>query len=132
MKKQIPTNYEKVGRITMPVARAAHVKAGDIMINQNHKIHIAGTHKKELAKVGMTASDFVKMVIENYTRIYKDSETNALILVVYNEKISNSAVIELNYEATKEFWEIKTASPYRNTFFKNKLLVWGKGAHPLK
>ncbi|MDR1545032.1 MAG: hypothetical protein LBS50_11645 [Prevotellaceae bacterium] len=31
-----------------------------------------------------------------------------------------------------EFWEIKTATPVRTAFFKNKLLVWTKGAHPLK
>jgi len=124
--------YYKVGRIKMTIAKAAHIKAAYIFVNKNHLLHIAGTHTKELQALGFTAKDFVKHVAQSFTRIYKDKKTNALFLVVYHPEITHSAVIQLNYVENFEFWEIKTAAPYRTAFFKNKLLVWRKGAHPLK
>ena len=131
-KNQIPTNYVKVGRITMPIAREAHVKAGDIYINNNHLKHIADNHNQELLNLGLTAWNFVNVIINSYTRIYKDTKTGAYYLAVYADEYTNAAVIELNFVENFEFWEIKTAAPFRTAFFKNKLLVWKKGANPLK
>jgi len=80
--------------------------------------------------LGLTAQNFVKIIISSFTRIYKDEKTGAYYLAVYDEKTTNAAVIELNYVENLQFWEIKTAAPFRTAFFKNKLLVWKRERTP--
>jgi hypothetical protein len=116
----------------MPIAKAAHIKAAYILIDSNHLKHIDKNHNKELQNLGLNAIDFVNIIINSFTRIYKDKKTGAYYLAVYVEKYTNAAVVELSYCEKTEFWAIKTAAPFRTAFFNNKLLVWEKGAHPLK
>lgn len=102
------------------------------MIDNNHIRHIKKQHGIELGQIGLSPLNFVKMVCASFDRIYKDRKTNVLYLVIWDETITKTAVIGLNYIGKTGFWEIKTAAPFRTTVFKTKSSVWVKGAHPLK
>jgi len=69
-------------------------KSADICINYNHIKHVADNHYKELLNLGLTAQNFIKAIINLYTRIYKDTQTNAYYLAVYADRYTNAAVIE--------------------------------------
>jgi len=130
VEKKLISHYEKVGRITMPIAKSARIKAGNILVNNNYLKHIDGTHLKELSALGMTAQDFIIHITSSFNRIYRDMDTEVLFLVIYHSNITHSAVIKINFIDKKSFWEIKTAAPFRTAFFKNKLLVWQRERTP--
>ena len=81
--KQLPNNYTKVGRLSLPVAKTIRRKAADIYIDDNHLRHIFIHHDKELRALGFDALTFVRLVVNNYNRIYKGSG-GSLLLVIYN------------------------------------------------
>ena len=120
--KQLPNNYTKVGRLSLPVAKAIRRKAADIYIDDNHLRHIFIYHDKELRALGFDALTFVKLVVNNYNRIYKGASTS-LLLVIYNGKPKVTA-IELNLVLKQGFYEVKTATIVRKTFLKEEKLLW--------
>ncbi len=123
--------YIKVGRITMSVARKSHIKAANIMIDMNHIKHIAQKHELELSKLGISSIDFVKCIASSYTEIRVLG--NSLYLVAPNDsKQTFVAIVKMNYNIGKGFWEVKTAIPMRIAEVLKKELIWKKGANPLK
>ena len=131
-KKIESTEYLKIGRINMTRAKAAHIEAGDIKINKNHIYHVAGKHKAELHRLGLSSIDFIKMIVDNYNEI-REAKNGAYYLGMYvNGDYAFTAIISLNYNEKKKFWEIKTAIPMRTAVFIKKTLIWKKGANPLK
>ena len=124
--------FIKIGRIDMTRAREAHIKAGDIKIDMKHIAHVAGKHKTELESLGLTALDFLRIIVENYNEI-REAKDGAFYLGKNDEvDYTYTAIIGLNYNEEKKFWEIKTAIPMRTAVFTKKNLVWKKGANPLK
>ncbi|MDR0691582.1 MAG: hypothetical protein LBF69_00925 [Prevotellaceae bacterium] len=122
MKQKLPNNYTKVGRLSLPVAKTIRRKAADIYIDDNHLRHIFMRHDKELRALGFDALTFVKLVVNNYNRIYKGASTS-LLLVIYNGKPKVTA-IELNLVLKQGFYEVKTATIVRKTFLKEEKLLW--------
>lgn len=124
--------YTKVGRISMTIAKKAHIKAADIMIDENHIKHIGNKHKKELEKLGVSVMDFVRLIVSSFTEI-REAQENTLYLVNINKQSKYFvAIIQLNYNLSREFWEIKTAIPIRTAVILKQNLIYKKGANPLK
>ena len=63
------TGYIKVGRISMSIARQAHVKCADIMIDNRHIEHINKKHRVELDTLGISAIEFVKLIVSTFGEI---------------------------------------------------------------
>ena len=91
-------------------------------MNEQSIKHISEDHAKELEKVGLTAIDFVKFVVDNYNEI-RLGKTNELFLVVKNG-LTKVAVIRMHYE--KGYYIVETASIMRNSFINKKELIWLK------
>lgn len=128
----ITDGYIKVGRITLSIAKQAHVKCADIMIDNRHVEHINKKHRVELDTLGISAIDFVKMIAANYGEIRQAPE-DALDLVLTNSEGKNYvAVVTLNYNYKKKFWEIRTALPVRTAVVNSRKLLWKRERTPLK
>ena len=122
---KIPQGFIKVGRISMTIAREAHIKAADIVTTENYLIHIGNKHKSQLQPLGLNAFDYIKIVLAQFTEI-REAERNAVLMVKQNPGRSNdTVVIELTLNYKLHLWEVRTAQP-RSDVSKNKLL-WRKG-----
>lgn len=120
----IPERFIKVGRINMTIARQAHIKAADIVIDQNHLIHIENEHKTQLKPLGLNAFDYVKIVLAQFTEI-REAARNAVLMVKQNQgRPKDTVIIELTLNEKLHLWEVRTAQP-RSDVSKNKLL-WSK------
>ena len=117
-------NYQKVGRLRMPVAKAIHRKAANIYVDDNHLRHITNTHSLEFEALGLDAITFVTLVVNGFNRIYKGSG-KSLLLVIYNGKPKVTA-IELNFALKKGFYEVKTATVMRKAFLNEDKHLWTK------
>jgi len=63
----------------------------------------------------------------------RQAPDDALDLVVTNSEGKNHvAVITLNYNYKKEFWEIRTALPVRTAVVNSRKLLWKRERTPLK
>lgn len=124
----IPNGFVKVGRITMTIARAAHIKAADIYVSQNQLRHIERRHGKEIGSCGLSALGFVENVCKKFNQI-RIGSGSSLLLVVYMDRLSRVAAITLNYSLKDGFWEIKTAEPRESSAVMKKTLIWPE-AHP--
>ncbi|MDR0667637.1 MAG: hypothetical protein LBF90_03340 [Prevotellaceae bacterium] len=116
--------YERVGRLKMSVARAIRREAADIYVTRNYLRHIENEHPKELNLLGLEAIMLVRMVVNQYNRIYKGSG-DSLLLVVYNGRPKATA-IELNWALKEGFYEVKTATIMKKEFLKKEKLLWLK------
>jgi hypothetical protein len=122
---KLPQGFIKVGRISMTIAREAHIKAADIVTTENYLIHIGNKHKSQLQPLGLNAFDYIKIVLAQFTEI-REAERNAVLMVKQNPGRSNdTVVIELTLNYKLHLWEARTAQP-RSDVSKNKLL-WRKG-----
>lgn len=130
--KAFASEYIKVGRISMPIAKQAHVKCADIMIDHRHIEHINKKHKMELDTLGISAMDFVKLIVTTFGEI-RQAPNDALDLVTTNTEGKNYvAVVTLNYNYKKKFWEIRTALPVRTAVVKSRKLLWKRERTPIK
>jgi hypothetical protein len=126
------TGYIKVGRISMSIARQAHVKCADIMIDNRHIEHINKKHRVELDTLGISAIEFVKLIISTFGEI-RQAPDDALDLVATNSEGKKFvAVVTLNYNYKKKFWEIRTALPVRTAVVNSRKLLWERERTPLK
>ncbi len=80
-KIQNQTHIHKIGRLSLPVAKAIRRKAADIYIDNNHIKHIFNRHKAELAKLGLTPLMFVDVIVNGFNRIYKSNNSDSIFLV---------------------------------------------------
>ena len=124
--------YIKIGRINMTRAKEAHIKAADIKINKRHVKHVAGKHQKELEKLGFSALDFIQIIVDNYNEIREAKDGVCYLAHVIDDTHTYTAIIGLNYNEKKEFWEIKTAIPIRTTVFRKKKLIWKRERTPIR
>ena len=128
----LTSGFIKVGRISMPIAKQAHVKCADIMIDNRHIEHINKKHRVELDTLGISAIDFVKLIVTTFGEI-RQAPNDALDLVTTNTEEKNFvAVVTLNYNYKKKFWEIRTALPVRTAVVKSRKLLWKRERTPLK
>lgn len=118
--------YTWIGRLNVKIAKAIGEKAADIYINDEDIFHI-GLHKKELEKVGMSGLDYVKYIYKNFNQVRKGTDYS-ILLVVYNEKLSNIAALRLVYfgDGKKEKWRVTTAQPRGRGKLKNNKILWKK------
>jgi len=115
--------YHKIGRLNKTVADKIKVKAADIYITDNQIKHIQDVHRVELGQLGISAIDFVKIVVRSFNQVRKGSN-NSLLLIIFNENYHKTAAVSLNFALKKEFWEVKTAQPRRTTEINKKVLLW--------
>lgn len=116
--------YDKGQRGTYSISR--------YKINKKHIDHVAGKHKKELEKLGFTALDFIRVVINGYNEIREAKDGTYFLANVIDESSTYTAIIGLNYIESKKFWEIKTAIPIRTAVINKKKLIWKRERTPLK
>ena len=124
----IPTGYIKIGRINQTRAKQAHIKAGDILINENHIIHITSKHNKELSALHISSIDYIDIIVAKYNEIRLNNDNSILLVKTNPEKPNDTITIELCMNIKYQFWEIKTAQP-RSNVAKNKLLWKQKKRH---
>lgn len=128
---KLPQGFIKVGRISMTIAREAHIKAADIVTTENYLIHIGNKHKSQLQPLGLNAFDYIKIVLAQFTEI-REAERNAVLMVKQNPGRSNdTVVIELTLNYKLHLWEVRTAQP-RSDVSKNKLLWRKRNGKPTK
>jgi len=129
--KKLPTvGFIKVGRIKATIARKAHIKAADIVIDNNHIKHINTFHGEELRSLGLTAIDYVKIVAATYTEIRKNKGTSILLVKVNQEKDDDTVTIELVLNEKTHQWEVRTAQPRRDLRNNELLYPEKEKAHP--
>ena len=124
---EIHDPYIKVGRISVPIARKAHIKAADIYVSKNQLKHIWNIHGNELSTIGIDAITLVKSVCCNFNQIRKGSGSS-ILLVIYDDRLPKVVAIDLNYSLKNEFWEVKTAEPRRCSTVLKLALIWGRPA----
>ena len=119
-----------VGEISKVIAEEAGISKGKIYVSIKQLQHIAGKHETEINQIGMKVLDYIRFVCQNFNQIRKAANSSVL-LVVYSEKLSNTAAIDLNFalDMKKGFWEIKTAEARRFSSIKNKTLIWEAAKH---
>lgn len=122
MEKKI-NGFYKMGRLKVTIAKKIGVKSADIYIDASHLHHIATNHAKELKPLGIDAESYVRMIVNQYNMILKGSGTS-ILLVIYTEDLNHVAAIDLNYSIKKNFWEVKTAQPRRNSEIERKEKLW--------
>ena len=121
---KIPNGFIKVGRISMPIAREAHIKAADIVTTENYLRHIDNEHKSQLEPLGINAFDYIKIVITQFTEI-REARHNAVLLVKQNhDRPKDTVVIELTLNNKLHLWEVRTAEPRSKV--GDKKLLWRK------
>lgn len=101
-----------MGRIRRNSWANSVLGAYDVMVSEQELVHIHNRHATELQRIGMTAFDFVKFILDNYNAIYKGSGTSFL-LVVKRPVLSSQAAIELTVISRKNQYQIKTATPVK-------------------
>ncbi len=121
---KLPPEYIKVGRINMNVARKAHIKAGDIVMSPNYMDHIRKEHGEQLAKLGISAIDFISVIVKKFTQIRRGSD-NSILLVV--NTLGKSIVLALQLKSEIDdahvVWNIHT-SYIVSKFTKKNEILW--------
>lgn len=121
---RIPSGFIKVGRITMTIAQKAHIKAADIVIDQNHLLHIEKQHKTQLEPLGLNAFDYIKIVLSQFTEI-REAPRNSVLMVKQNEgRPKDTVIIEMTMNSKLHLWEVRTAQPRSDV--RNNRLLWRK------
>lgn len=121
---KLPSEYTKVGRINMTIARKAHVKAGDIVVHPNYIRHIEKEHGKQLAELGISAAEYISVIASNFCQIRKGSG-NSILLVVRSSEMYIVLALNMTNLIDDEFpvWEIHTSYP-TDKFTKSQKLLW--------
>ena len=108
----------------MTIAREAHIKAADIVVDENHLVHIGNEHKSQLQPLGLNAFDYIKIVLEQFSEI-REAERNAVLIVKRNQgRVNDTVIIELTLNSKLHLWEVRTAEPRRKV--SDKKLLWSK------
>lgn len=127
----IPKDYIKVGRISMTIAHEAHIKAADIVVTQNYLNHVDNVHKSQLDPLGLSAFDYIKIVVIQFSEI-REAERNAVLLVKQNkDRPKDTVIIELTMNSKLHLWEVRTAEP-RSKVTGKKLLWRKESGKPVK
>lgn len=114
--------FLKVGRIRYNSWATPVLKSCDIIVSERELVHIYNYHAVELELLGMSAFDFVKLVVDNFNTIYKGSG-NSYLLVVQEKEKSKQAAIQLIAFGKKNKYQIKTATPIETKRLYNKKLL---------
>jgi len=118
-----------VGVIGFHIANQLDIESAGIIVNEKSIKHIIDRHSKELDQLGISAMEYVKLVVDNYNEI-RQGKKSSLFLVVKGLGKSNTAIIELTYkyfeEHGKAFYLVNTATPMRSSYLKKKKLLWQK------
>ena len=128
----LKSGYIKVGRISLSIAKKAHVKSADIMIDNRHVEHINKKHRVELETLGISAIDFVRMIAKTFIEIRQAPDDALDLVATTSEGKKYVAVVTLNYNYKKKFWEIRTALPVRSAVVNSRKLLWKRERTPLK
>lgn len=120
-------DFIKIGVISMPVAKKAHIDSGNIVVSRSAIAHISQRHLHEINALGITPADYVAFIAKYYNRIYLGSG-GSYLLVVHNRSkdMAHVAAIRINYSLEKGFWEVVTAQPRLKVRLKPKDLKWEK------
>ena len=130
-KNTLPKPFIKIGRIGMTIARQAHIKAADIVIDPNHIRHIENDHKTELETLHISALTYVKTIANFFTEI-RQRPRNAVLLVLENDdRADDTLTAELTLNEKTHQWEVRTAQP-RSDVEKDKLLWRKENGKPAK
>lgn len=111
------------GRITDDMAQATGAAAGEIRLEPGSIQHINENHGKQIRQAGFANThEFVDYVLKNFNSIYK-AESDTLLLAVKNGRPKVS-FIELIPDKHKGYYRVNTAFPSRESYLKNKPLLW--------
>jgi len=120
-------NFEIVGEVSGEIAKAINYQPAKIIANEKSIEHIVEEHNKELQSLGISATDFIKLITVNFNEI-RQGKGESIFLIVRNEEKSNVAVVELKFIYESNYYLVMTATPMRNNYLKNKKLLWQRSA----
>lgn len=123
------TQYTKVGKINIKIAKSAKIKSANVYITPNNFKHIQNEHGLQIEHVGFSVYDYIEIVLKKFNQIRRGTG-DSYLLIVFDEKTSHAAAIQLNLSTEDNFWEVKTAMPMRTSGVIKKPLVWQKNAPP--
>lgn len=122
--KKLTDKIYNLGKISLSIAKQAHIKCAKITISYSYILHIQKSHAKELEALNMNAYDYVKMIIDNFDQI-RQRKNDAIILVKTNTiPPHDTCIVELTYNQKKSEWQVKTAQPRRK--IETDKLLWDK------
>lgn len=107
MKRKQQVYY--LGYIPDSLADEAGIMGGSIFVDNGALKHIADTHRRELAQLGMSAMDFVSAVAAGYTEIRQGTDNS--ILLVVRQRPNRALAIRLHCFPVLHFYEVATAFP---------------------
>ena len=114
----------KIGRLRFTIARKINRKCADIYLTPNYLKHIERRHKTELAKLGLSAFDFVITIVKGFNQI-REGSGDSILLVIFNGDLNYTAGIDLCLSG--DHWKVKTAEP-RKTEDIEKENFYGKNS----
>lgn len=123
------------GEISPKIADQIHRQAGKIRLRRGIEIqgqkgnfgqvHIERKKRlKDIQNAGFqNARDFVEFICKDFDTIY----SNGLSLILCKGDAKKAiAYVELIPSEDSDFYDVKTATPIREDFFKNKTPLWQK------
>ncbi len=119
--------FDVVGEITQEIAEIIRNKPDKIIANEKSITHVDKKHSKELEALGLNPLDYIKIITINFN-VIRQGKNNSIFLIVEDEHKSNIAVVELTYKYDGEYYLVMTATPMRNSYLKNKKLLWQRNA----
>ena len=121
------------GEISQEIASEIHRQAGKIRLRRGieikgHKGNFGAAHIErekrltDLKNVGFeNARDFVEYVCMDFDSIYNNGKS---LIICKTDKQMSIAYVELTPAPDGDFYDVKTATPIRSDFFKNKTPLW--------
>lgn len=122
MKRKQQVYY--LGYIPDSQADEAGIMGGSIFVDNGALKHIADTHRRELAQLGMSAMELVSAVASGYTEIRQGSDNS--ILLVVRKRPNQVLAIRLHCYPIMHFYEVATSFPARNEVLKDYELLYKK------
>ncbi|GBR72782.1 putative phage protein p10 [Candidatus Termititenax aidoneus] len=135
LQEQFADETKVIGEITPELADMLSaggkefVQTGAIILKQEDFEHIKDRHEKQIKELGFdNINDFIDFVLKNVDAVYLAN--NAYNFVTKQTRQHDSRVLlELNFNNENKLYEIKTAHPFRDNFFKEKEPLWESRAY---
>jgi hypothetical protein len=98
---------------------------GDVKLTAEAIDHIEKRHRDQIRNAGFESiTDFVRQSLNSIDAVYDAGGEKTICLVSRSDKRWKTVITELKQADAGKIYEVKTAYPARDAFFKNKKLLW--------
>jgi hypothetical protein len=118
-----PKDEIKMGYLSKSVADQIKQQPGEIRAEIKQLIHVVDRHYGDsLKKLGLTAGQFVRMIVKDFNRIYR-GHSGRLLLVLWN---GTPKAVVINLKKKDAYYIVVTAHIRSKKNFKDTDLLWEK------